>query len=77
MNEIQQALAEVMDKYGHTDRRGRRTAKIALHRIEEYNLVNANALMNLVYARDERDEYKYSVRRVDEIVNLEVWQEKL
>lgn len=74
MNTIQNALAEVLAKYGTTDYKGRKVAKIALHRISEYDLTNANVLMSLPYNFDDTDEIKYAVRRVDQVINLEVWK---
>ena len=74
MNTIQIALAEVLEKYGRIDWHKTMFAKIALHRISEYNLVNAKTLLSLPYSKDDRDEIKYAVRRVDEIINLEVWK---
>jgi len=75
MNEskIQEALTEVLVKYGRTDYKGRQIASIALHRISEYNLTNAETLVNLPYASDNNGIVKYDVRKVDQVTNLQVW----
>jgi hypothetical protein len=70
----QTALAEVLEKYGTTDWKGRKVAKIALHKIGDYDLVNAGTLLSLPYSFDDSGEIKYAVRRVDQVINLEVWK---
>jgi len=71
---IQTALAEILNKYGSVDYKGRTVAKIALHRIGEYNLENATTLITLPFSSDDSGEIKYAQRRVDQVHNLEVWR---
>jgi hypothetical protein len=72
----QVALAEVLAKFGTTDKRGT-FAKIPLHRTDYTDQLSAEAVAivkSLPYAFDDSDEIKYSRRQCDQVVNLEVWK---
>lgn len=72
MTQQQQALAEVLQKYGRNN-----FAKIPLHTNDYTDGLTTETvaqIKSLPYAFDDTNEIKYSVRRVDQVVNLEVWK---
>jgi hypothetical protein len=65
----QAALQEAYNKFG--------AGRIPLHRSDYTDQLSAEAvqtLKHLPYGFDDRGEIKYSVRRMDQVINLEVWR---
>lgn len=66
--QIQTALLEVISKFG--------PGKIPLHRADYTDQLTpetVQTLLNLPWAFDDSGPLKYAVRRVDQLINLEVW----
>lgn len=73
----QQALAEVLQKFGTVDYKNRTWAKIALHRSDNTDLLSAETVRvinSLPWAFDDSETIKYCVKTADQVKNLEVWK---